>query len=475
MIVKLTSQTLGVISSNSELKSIYIPRNGVKNYFAIASDNSIVIKLFTIEEVASLKFEIDEKASVILNESNKTVVVTAENGSQTSYSYTLENTTPYSGAFPLVNSIQANSVDGLASPPLTEIHASYNISVIDLILQGDSQNATFGGNVFTEYQGVGLTNGNIPTDLATALSSTGFAYYIVGFGDGLGGSDWTSHPNFATQYLYYRVTEDATKFDTTATSTINLSEMNQVYGLIAPETFLLLDSPTSYDNYKTSLASEYASFTNVSTFQTALTNLSQTFSTFGSGQDIEPSDIESYPTEITVEEAIALNTARSLEVFTLDDLYSLNKTIANRLKASDVATNYPFMAQFCDELLSGDNGYVPSYSSPTISTMKSEVLSAIEILFADPMFWLSDLGLGFINTKFIYDRFKFINDNYSLFDYKLSKESVNNIVVALNDLINYYYNFGESNGTSLLPETYVLLSNFATSLISSENNTLPIA
>tara|TARA_R110001592_G_scaffold179174_4_gene420633 strand:- start:375 stop:1802 length:1428 start_codon:yes stop_codon:yes gene_type:complete len=474
MIAKLTPQTSGIISSDSTLKSIYIPRNGVNNYFSISSDNSVVISIFTIEDVSSLKFNIDEKSSVVLNESNKTIVVTAENGSQTSYSYTLENSSPYSGAFPLVNSIQANSIDGLVSKPNKEIHSSYNISIVDLILQGDSQNTTFGGNVFAEYQGLGLTNSNIPSDLATALSSTGFAYYIVGFGDGLGGSDWSSHPNFATEYLYYRVSEDATKFDTTATSKINLSELNQVYGMIAPETFLLLDSTTSYNNYKTALASEYASFTDVSTFKNALTSLSQSFSTFGSGQDIEPSDIESYPLDITIEQAIALNTSRSLEVYTLDDLYSLNTTIATRLKASDVANNYPFMSQFCDEILNGDNGYVPSYSKPTISTLKSEVLSAVEILFADPMFWLSELGLGFVNTKFIYDRFKFINDNYSIFDYKLSKESVNNIVVALNDLITYYYNFGESNGTALLPNTYVLLSNFATNLISSENNTLSI-
>lgn len=474
MIVQLTPQNLGLISTDSTLKSIYINRNGVNNYFSIGTDNSITISIFTIEDVSSLKFEINEKATSILNESNNTIIVTAEGGNQTTYSYTLVSTTPYSGAFPLVNSIQSNSIDGLVSTPSKEIHSSYNISVSDLILQGDSQNATFGGDVFSEYQGVGLINGNIPSDLATALSSTGFAYYIIGFGDGVGGSDWASHPNFATEYLYYRVSEDATKFDTTATSTINLSELNQVYGIIAPETFLLLDSTTSYNNYQTALSSEYASFTDSSTLQTALTNLSQQFSTFGIGQEIEPSDIKEYPTDITIEQAIALNTTRSLELFSLDNLYSLNKTIANRLKSSDVSSNYPFMAQFCDEILSGDAGYVPSYSPNTISTMKSEVLTEVEVLFADPMFWLSDLGLGFVNTKFIYDRYKFINDNYSLFDYKLSKESVNNIVVALNDLITYYYNFGESNGTALLPNTYVLLSNFATNLISSENNTLSI-
>ena len=468
MLVKINSTNTGLIATDSTLKSIFITRNGVNTYFNITTDDTIDISLYTIEDVSELNFQIDAKASVLLDSLLKTIRVTAEDGTQTLYTYTLATAVPYAGLFPLINSIQANSIDALVGVPSKEVHGAYYVNVADLIVESDIANVSFTGDVFVEYQDLSTLNGNIPVDLATSLQSTGFVYYIVGWGDGIGGNGWVAHPDLNKEYIFYRTIADATQFDTTVVSTINLSTLNKVYGLVAPETIVFLDSILSADNFNTVMTAQYQTFSDVATMRIALDGLSQTWGVF------DNSDIDSYPKDIEINEAIALNNARSLELFTLEDLYALNVTVATQLKNSTVSTTYPYILQYCDEIISGNNGYTPLYTSTTLTSMKSEVLTEAIKLFTDVKFWLSETGLGFQNTKFIYDRFKFVSDNFELFDFILSKASVDRIVAALGDLINYYYLYGASNGTTLLPDTYVLLVEFATILPSAKNKTLVI-
>jgi hypothetical protein len=468
MLVKINSTNTGLIATDSTLKSIFITRNGVNTYFTIETDNTIEISLYTIEDVSELNFQIDSKASVLLDSLLKTIRVTAEDGTQTLYTYTLTTAVPYAGLFPLINSIQANSIDALVGVPSKEVHGAYYVNVSDLIVESDIANVSFTGDVFVEYQDLSTLNINIPADLATSLQSTGFVYYIVGWGDGIGGNGWGAHPDLNNEYIFYRTIADATQFDTTVISTINLSKLNKVYGLVAPETIVFLDSILSADNFNTVMTAQYQTFVDVATLRLALDGLSQTWEVF------DNSNIDSYPKDIEINEAIALNNARSLELFTLEDLYALNVTVATQLKGSTVSVTYPYILQYCDEIISGDDGYTPPYTATTLTSMKSEVLVEAIKLFTDVKFWLSETGLGFQNTKFIYDRFKFVSDNFELFDFMISKASVDRIVTALDDLISYYYLYGASNGTTLLPDTYVLLADFATILPSAKNNTLVI-
>jgi len=472
MLIKLVDPSSGIISTDSTLKSVYMLRNNVNFYFPIPSTDPIEIILFTIEDIANLNFQIDAKASVVVNGIASSITVTAENGDQTVYQYNLSQTTPYAGKFPLVNGIAANGVDGLVGQQAKEGHDIYSITIVDLIVNSNYQTVVFSGDVFPEFQDVASINGNIPVGLATSLMSTGFAYYIVGWGDGIGGSDWVSYPDFNVNFLFYRVVEDSSQFGTEVVSVINPSELVDLYALMSTDIVIPLPNQATFDTAVGVIQSEFESFTDSATLQTALGNAGIDFDVIG--VDVLAADIESVVIDLSVEEAIALNVAQSLTIFSLDDLYSLSITIATQLLSTPVTTAYPFLRQYCQQILDADVGYSPTYIERTLTLMKTEVFDEVVVLFTDPKFWLSTEGLGFINTKFIYDRYKFVLENYQLFDFSISKDSVEDIVIALNDLLNHYYTYGNSDGTALLPETIVLLPLFPSVWAQSSNQSLPI-
>jgi len=473
MLIKLADPTTGLISDDSTMYSVYMVRNGVRNYFPISSTNTIELSLYSIEDINNLQFQTDEKSSVLINSNASTITVTAENGSQTSYGYTLTQTAPYSGLYPLINNISSNNIKSLIGAHNLEHHGGFNITVIDLIVESDYTGVIFGGNVFYEFQDISIINGNIPSSLGTSLSSTGFAYYIVGWGDGMGGSDWVSYPDWTNNFLFFRVIEDASKFNTNTTPKIKPSELPNLYAFLSTGIVVPIPTMDIFYSFSDILKSQYISFIDKQSLINALDNGSIDY--LEVGVDIQPSDIEFVVSDLSIEEAVSLNQANALSPFTLDDIYNLSSTVSSQiLNEMPNIDDYPFLKQFCEEVISGDLGYSPKYLSNTLSMMKTEVLDKVITLFSDPKFWLSSNGLGFLNTKFIYDRYKFVFDNYLLFDYKISKDSVGRLVVALSDLLDYYYKFSDESGTALLPETYTLLSEFPFILLQSKNNNLTL-